>query len=78
MNRWLMAAVMGLTVVGCAVGVEDPQPAPGPDPTQKEPPAQPFSAELQAPDPNLAKVVVNNPPDLPPLPFDNNPPQPGE
>jgi hypothetical protein len=46
MNRWLIAVVMGLTIMGCADGVEDPQPAPAPDPVQKEPPTQTFSAEL--------------------------------
>jgi hypothetical protein len=49
MNRWLMAAVVGLMAVGCAVGIEDPQPPPGPDPVQKSvsPPAEPFGGELQ-------------------------------
>lgn len=47
MNRWLMAAVIGLMVVGCAAGVEDPQPAPAPDPVQKEAPAQTFSGDLE-------------------------------
>ena len=53
MNRCLMAAVMGLIVVGCAAGVEDPQPAPGPDPVQKEAPAQTFSAEVEQISENL-------------------------
>ncbi len=48
MNRWLMAAVIGLTVTGCAAGVEDPQPAPLPDPVQKQPPEQTFSGEIDS------------------------------
>ena len=46
MNRWLIAAVFGLMSVGCAVGVEDPEPPPAPDPVQRPaPPAQTFSQE---------------------------------
>jgi hypothetical protein len=46
MNRFLMAVVIGLTIAGCAEGVEDPQPAPPPDPVQKQGPVQTFSGEF--------------------------------
>lgn len=75
MSRWLIAVVMGLTVVGCADGVEDPQPAPPPDPVQKDPPAQTFSGELTN-DPyallsknGIGQDVLNVPPrQKPPVP----------
>ncbi len=79
MNRWLMAAVMVLTVAGCAEAVDDPVPSPGPDPVQKAPPAQPFSGELQqgADDPKLAGNT--GAPDVPELPNQlEPPPMPGQ
>ncbi len=73
MNRWLM--VMGLTVVGCAASVEDPQPAPPPEPTQKEPPAQTFSGDLvEDPDTGVATGLGDGVPSLPPR---QKPPVPG-
>lgn len=76
MNRVLMAAVITLAVVGCAVGVEDPQPSPGPDPVQKAPPAQTFSDEFD-PITDTSKLNVgSSAPDLPPLLLEK-PPKPG-
>ncbi|MBX3204060.1 MAG: hypothetical protein KF764_03275 [Labilithrix sp.] len=77
MNRWVMAAVIGLTVVGCAAGVEDPQPAPGPDPVQKEPPAQTFSGELEEID-DLAKLGVQTGAPATPTMDREMPPMPGQ
>ena len=74
MNRWLMAALIGLTMTsGCAVGVEDPLPAPAPIPEKKAaPPTETFSAEVED-DSEEADVTL----DLPPLP-QQKPPKPGE
>ena len=84
MNRWLMAAVIGLMAMGCAVGVEDPDPPPAPEPDRKEPvqPAQPFSEELGQD--NSIGVLQRSGAErqLPPLPLDMpevpTPPQPGQ
>lgn len=76
MNRWLMAAVIGLTVAGCAAGVEDPQPAPGPDPVQKPPPAQTFSEEVDTINDTARLGVGNGMPDVPEQQFEM-PPMPG-
>ena len=46
MIRSLALVVFGLTIVGCAVGIEDPQPPPTPEPEQGQPPAQTFSTQL--------------------------------
>ncbi len=84
MKRWLMAAVIGLTVAGCAAGVEDPEPGPTPDPVrkEKEPPAQTtFSeevgqvGELQGATSKLG--MGKGTPELPPLPQEK-PPKPGQ
>ncbi len=76
MNRWLMAAVIGLMAVGCAAGVEDPQPPPGPDPVQKEPPAQTFSGGLQQVN-EVMKGAGTGEFDVPAVPVDM-PPMPGQ
>lgn len=73
MNRWLSVVAMGLVVSGCAVGVEDPQPPPTPDPEQKDPPAQTFSAELHDPygslTDNIGHGITSLPPhEKPPIP----------
>ena len=48
MNRWLMAAVIVLMATGCAVGAEDPELPPPPEPAQRSPrQTEPFSAELE-------------------------------
>jgi hypothetical protein len=82
MNRWLMAAVIGLTVAGCAEGIEDPAPAPRPDPVQKPPPAQAFNGELEEEMGEVAKLKTAGIDELPPLPQDKpglpTPPVPGE
>lgn len=78
MNRFLMALVIGLTVAGCAEGVEDPQPAPPPDPVQKEPPVQTFSAEFN-PINQSASIVGGPRINAPQLPNINEPvPMPQE
>jgi hypothetical protein len=46
MDRCLVAIAFGLTIVGCAVGIEDPQPPPTPEPEQQQPPAQTLSGSL--------------------------------
>ncbi len=46
MNRWVVAVVTGMLAVGCATGVEDPQPAPEPPPVSKPVPARAFAAEV--------------------------------
>lgn len=74
MNRWLIAMVSGLLVAGCAVGVEDPQPAPPPDPVQKDPPAQTFSGELQEEADQIAFPGIDSIYSLPPR---QKPPVPG-
>jgi hypothetical protein len=71
MNRWVVAAVMGLLVVGCAAGVEDPQPTPEPPAPQKQPPTETFSGELadqQDSVGSLGDAVKNVPPKQKPLP----------
>ncbi len=74
MNRWLMAAVVGLMAVGCAVGVEDPEPPPGQIPAQRSssPPTETFSAELQeisVTDPITTELAVPEVPvDVLPMP----------
>lgn len=75
MNRWLMVVVMGLTVMGCAAGVEDPQPAPEPEPVAKDPPAKTFSGELENPYDKITTVNDNNA--VTNLPPRNRIPQPG-
>lgn len=76
MNRWLIAMVTGLLVTGCAAGVEDPQPAPPPDPVQKDPPAQTFSGELDDSNPydSIASGLDDGIPNVPPR---QKPPVPG-
>ncbi|MBX3203110.1 MAG: hypothetical protein KF894_33610 [Labilithrix sp.] len=78
MNRWVMAAVVGLTVVGCAAGVEDPQPEPGPDPVQKVVGAQPFSGDLH----EITEIdrlgVGNGMPAAPDVMNELPPPMPGQ
>lgn len=78
MNRWVMAAVIGLTVVGCAAGVEDPQPEPGPDPVQKVVPSQPFSGELHEISEMDKLGVGNGIPGAPELPNELPSPVPGQ
>lgn len=47
MNRLLIAVVVSLMGVGCAVGVDEPEPAPERGAAQeRRPPVQTFSAEL--------------------------------
>jgi hypothetical protein len=76
MNRWLIAMVTGLLVTGCAAGVEDPQPAPPPDPVQKDPPAQTFSGELEEdPYDSIARTGLHD--GVPNLPPRQKPPVPG-
>jgi hypothetical protein len=78
MNRFLMALVIGLTVAGCAEGVEDPQPAPPPDPVQKQPPVQTFSGEFN-PINEQGRLGLTDPgPNAPQLPNTVGPvPEPG-
>lgn len=79
MNRWLMAAVIGLTIAGCAEGVEDPQPGPDPDPVQKEPPVQTFSGDLNPITENQRIGVGGGAPVVPGLPNQDLPvPMPGQ
>lgn len=76
MNRWLIAMVTGLLVTGCAAGVEDPQPAPPPDPVQKDPPAQTFSGELEeGPYDSIAQSGLDD--GVPHVPPRQKPPVPG-
>jgi hypothetical protein len=75
MNRWLIAMGSVLLVAGCAVGVEDPQPAPPPEPVQKDPPARTFSGELEQEEADrIAFPGVDNIHSLPPR---QKPPVPG-
>lgn len=78
MNRLLMAAVIALTVVGCAEGVEDPQPAPAPDPVQKEPPVQTFAGEFNPITDNQRLGVGSSVPGVPGLPNNGDMPSPGQ
>ncbi len=56
MNRALLALALGLTMMGCAAGAEDPLP-PEPTPTpERERPAQALSGELN--DPTPASLVT--------------------
>jgi hypothetical protein len=69
MDRWLTAAVMALTVSGCAAGIEDPQPAPPPEEPQKAPPTQPLSGEVEEQEVGNSDQLANVPPrQRPPLP----------
>jgi hypothetical protein len=82
MNRWLVAAVVGLMAVGCAEGIEDPQPGPQPSPVTKPGPAQTFSGELNEGSEDQGLAFEKSVPDLPPLPNEElpvpRPPTPGE
>ena len=75
MNRWLIAVVIGLTVAGCAEGIDDPQPAPEPDPVQKAPPVRTFSGDLNPITDNdrlgVSDGVINTPahPNMPSVPM---------
>ncbi|HVH43950.1 MAG TPA: hypothetical protein VM925_16475 [Labilithrix sp.] len=46
MNRWWIAVVLGLTVTGCAEGVDDPLPPPPARPAREAPPARTMAGEL--------------------------------
>jgi len=73
MNRWLTAVVLGLTVVGCAAGVEDEQPGEKAIQPSKEPPAQTFAGDLDVPYDDVAAKGVNEGngvPSLPEIPVD--------
>ena len=73
MNRWLIAAVVGLMSVGCAVGVADPQPPPDPGPVRKAPPpAQPYSGELTEVNGDSTPSAGNDL-DVPAVPIDIRP-----
>lgn len=74
MNRWLVAMVVGLMAVGCAEGVEDPEPAPeAPVSNPHVAPAQtPLSGEIeQAPNVTEARIgsKVSNLPKIENQPF---------
>lgn len=75
MDRWLIAAVVGLMIVGCAVGVEEPLPAP-PEPAQKVRPPAPttFSDELVDADESATGNAYHLPPV--PVPIASPPPPP--
>ena len=49
MKRALMALFLGLGMMGCAAGEDDPQPAPEVLPEQRQPPSQALSGQLQNP-----------------------------
>lgn len=49
MNRALLAVVMGVVMVGCAAGEDDPVPGPVDPGVQRDPPAQTLSGDLQSP-----------------------------
>ena len=50
MNRLLVvAAVLGLSITGCAVAIDDPVPAPPEQQPQKAPPQQALNGDLQDP-----------------------------
>ena len=63
MNRTLFAMALGLGMglMGCATGVDDPVP-PGPAPeVQRDPPSQALSGELRDPQQQLLSgIEVNN------------------
>ena len=62
MNRSLfaMSLALGLGLMGCATGVDDPVPqAPAPE-EQRDPPAQPLSAELRDPQQQLLSGIEIN------------------
>lgn len=65
-----LVAILGL-MVGCATAVEDPQPAPTPDPPSVPPPAETLSGDLGAP-----TVSQQLPRDLPPSIARQKPPLP--
>lgn len=46
MKRALIAVMLGLGMVGCAAGEEDPGPAPEVLPEQRQPPAQTLNGQL--------------------------------
>ena len=62
MNRALFAMVLGvgMGLMGCATGVEDPVPqAPAPE-EQRDPPAQALSGELRDPQQQLLSGIEMN------------------
>jgi hypothetical protein len=68
MTRALIGTVMALALVGCATSVDDPVPAPEPQPPGKDPPAETFSGALRPPASQFQIVVqdtrTSNPPEL--------------
>ncbi|MBS2014232.1 MAG: hypothetical protein JST00_15195 [Deltaproteobacteria bacterium] len=49
MKTALIAVFLGLGMIGCAAGEDDPQPVPEALPEQRQPPSQALSGQLQNP-----------------------------
>ncbi len=60
MNRALIATVMGMALMGCAVSADDPLPAPEQQQPGKDPPAETFSAQLRQPASQFEIVIQDS------------------
>ncbi|MBX3188243.1 MAG: hypothetical protein KF819_14575 [Labilithrix sp.] len=60
MNRALCAVVLGIAMMGCAAGEEDPVPAPPAPEEQRDPPKQALSGDFQDPVGMKIGVVEGN------------------